>query len=155
MKECIAGYPVLVIELDFAPPKATSQQKGVMVRGGKARFFEKKRVTDELRMVTEALSDRRPGSPIEGPIALTLEFTYPWRAGDLASGPKRARCERIGWDWHTTKPDAANVAKGIVDRMTKFGYWRDDAQICDDRVTKKRGDRPGLRITIERLSNRA
>lgn len=140
--------------MHFTPPTATSQQKGMMVKNGRPVFFEKRRITDELRMVTEVLEEHRPEFPIEGPISLTLDFTYPWRKGDQASSRAAARCSRIGWDWHTNKPDTANVAKGIIDRMTKLGYWRDDAQICSEQYLKRRGSDPRLVIRIEELSPR-
>ena len=48
-----------------------------------------------------------------------------------------------------TKPDVDNLAKLILDAMTKAGYWHDDNQVCDLRITKYDGPIGGLAVTVE------
>jgi crossover junction endodeoxyribonuclease RusA len=145
----------ITIYLELIPPTLTSQQKGVRIVNKVPHFFEKPEVKKALDAVADELKAYKPARPLEGPIELTIQFVYPWRAQDLASRAKAALCKLIRWDWHTARPDTANVAKGIIDRMTKLGFWLDDGQICDERYRKKRGERPSISITIRELPWRA
>ncbi len=144
----------LSIFIEMIPPKTTSQQKGVRVMGGKAHFFEKKKVTEGLALVTEELRKHVPPERLTGPIQITIQFVYPWRGSDLQGKRKADLAKLIGWDWHTERPDMSNVVKGVIDRMTQLGYWKDDGQICDERYIKKRGERPSVSIFIRQLTLR-
>lgn len=145
----------LSIFIEMVPPKTTSQQKGVRVMGGKAHFFEKKKVTEGLALITEELRNYRPAQPFTGPVQITVQFVYPWRGSDTSSKAKSLLAQLIKWDWHTERPDMSNVVKGVIDRMTQLGYWKDDGQICDERYLKKRGERPSVSIFIRELTLRA
>ncbi len=52
------------------------------------------------------------------------------------------------------KPDVDNLAKLILDAMTKAGYWLDDNQVCDLRVTKYNSPIGGLAVTVEEANSR-
>lgn len=54
-------------------------------------------------------------------------------------------------DPHTAKPDADNLAKAVLDAMTRAGAWKDDSQVSSLRVMKyygTAGERTGVMITI-------
>jgi len=56
--------------------------------------------------------------------------------------------------WHTTKPDADNLTKGVWDALTQTQVWQDDAQICHALISKRYAalDEPcGCQITIQEL----
>lgn len=145
----------LSIFLEMVPPSTTSQQKGarVMKRGG-VRFYEKKNVKEGLALITDELRNHRPPQPLEGPLQVVIQFVYPWRGSDTGSKRKSMIAQLIKWDWHTERPDTSNVVKGVIDRMTQLGYWKDDGQICDERYLKKRGERPSVSIFIRQLTLR-
>lgn len=56
--------------------------------------------------------------------------------------------------WHTTKPDADNAAKAVLDAMTQLGFWRDDSQVSQLVVRKEYAcpGSVGAAITVEPLS---
>lgn len=53
--------------------------------------------------------------------------------------------------WKTTRPDCDNLAKGMLDPMTKIGFWRDDAQVVDLRIVKRWGDVAGIYVEVEQI----
>lgn len=57
--------------------------------------------------------------------------------------------------WHTQKPDADNLAKGIFDALTQIQMWHDDAQICHTLISKRFAaldEASGVHITITLLA---
>ena len=50
------------------------------------------------------------------------------------------------------RPDTDNLQKLLKDCMTRVGFWRDDAQVCRETVTKRwTRTRPGIRIEVTQL----
>lgn len=72
-------------------------------------------------------------SPIEGPLSLTLDFRFARPKSHLTSkGALTKSAPRA----HTSKPDADNLAKAVMDALTDAGLWKDDTQIVDLHVRK-------------------
>lgn len=67
--------------------------------------------------------------PLSGPVRLEVYFQMP--------RPKRLLTKKwLGQLlWHTTKPDADNLAKAIKDSLNGLA-WRDDSQVCQLYVEK-------------------
>ena len=81
-----------------------------------------------------------PTEPIEGPVALTVE----WR---FATKTHKEGTYRV------TRPDTDNLQKLLKDCMTRVGFWRDDAQVCREDVTKRWSrEKPGILIRVVSLS---
>jgi crossover junction endodeoxyribonuclease RusA len=139
------GTPPLSFFIQCVPPKATSQQKGICLIGGKPRHFKKKNVADAENSLTALLMPHRPAKPIEGAVALSVTWTYPWRSSETK------RNKALGYMPCTTKPDADNLVKMLGDCMTRLAFWNDDAQVADLRVRKGWGDKPGIGITVEAI----
>ena len=125
------------------PPKTTSQQKGVMVIGGKPRFFTKAKVKHAADDMMTLLMPHVLPKPLEGPLKLCVTLTYPWRNSE------KKRNVLKGWIPNDKKPDFDNISKSICDVMTKLLFWNDDGQVYDGRIIKGWGDRPGIKIEIE------
>lgn len=125
------------------PPAGTSQQKGVMVIGGKPRFFKKKAMRESENTWFELLRPHRPQMPLEGPVTLVIYLTYPWRKSE-----KKSRIAAYSLVPVETRPDVENVAKGMIDVMTTLGYFRDDSQISSLCLHKQYGDRPGFSVNL-------
>jgi Holliday junction resolvase RusA-like endonuclease len=54
-------------------------------------------------------------------------------------------------DWHTQKPDSDNIAKAILDAITKAGVWVDDCQIADLRIRKVWDSKGSITVCIKEL----
>ena len=81
---------------------------------------------------------------LDGPLEAVLEMRFPVPAS--WSKAKRARA-LAGIEWHTSKPDADNVAKAILDACNGV-VFRDDAQVVMLVATKAFSDGPGVRVVI-------
>jgi crossover junction endodeoxyribonuclease RusA len=136
---------MIKFRIDCNPPKATSQQKGVMVIAGKPRFFKRKHVKQAENDITALLMPHRPKTPLVGPVRLLVVWAYPWRKSE----PKRNR-ER-GYMPCDTRPDCSNIVKGLEDCMTRLGFWGDDSQVADLRFVKQWSDHPGIYVEIEEI----
>lgn len=137
--------------MDFVPPTVTAQHKGariVMPKGGKPfiHWYTKKEIEQAEKAIAVQLSRFRPIAPFQGPLRLVAEWTFPWRAAE----PKRNRAS--GSMWKDTHADAENLQKLLSDVMQRSSFFLNDSQIADLRVTKRWGDRPGIRITLETLA---
>lgn len=77
----------------------------------------------------------RPRPMLEGPLRLEIEFTF--------VRPKSARKRQ----WHTVKPDASNIVKGVEDALNGVA-WRDDSQVIELVVRKSYGETAGTTITV-------
>ena len=86
---------------------------------------------------------------LDGPLAATLEMQFPAPAS--WSKAKRARA-LAGAEWHTSKPDADNVAKAILDACNGV-VFRDDAQVVVLIATKAFSEEPGVRVVIREVQN--
>lgn len=74
------------------------------------------------------------GSPLTGPLMLTATFVLPRH-------------------WHDTKPDAENLAKGMMDALTGI-VWADDRQVAKALIAKfyaSADEQPGVFVQVERL----
>jgi len=127
------------------PPKATSQQKGIMMIGGKPRHFKKAHVREAEDTITSLFAEHRPDMPFQGAVKLTVYWTYPWRKSE----PKKNRAG--GRKWCDTRPDCSNIVKMVEDCLTRLNFWNDDSQVAALHVEKGWGDAPGIGIRIEEL----
>lgn len=68
------------------------------------------------------------GPVLEGPVRLTII--------SIKSRPKRLLRKKDPDErlWCPAHPDADNISKAVCDAITKTGVWRDDKQVCDERI---------------------
>lgn len=133
--------------LPIVPPKATSQSAGkrMMVVNGKPMFFKNKQAAGAEHDYLLLCSPHKPEAPIAGPVLLRVDFVFPWRKGEPAW--RRA----LGRVPMTVKPDCSNAIKALEDCLTKLGFWNDDGQVADLRVTKAWGGVVGIAIAISEI----
>ena len=86
---------------------------------------------------------------LDGPLAAMLEMQFPVPAS--WSRARRARA-LAGAEWHTSRPDADNVAKAILDACNGV-VFRDDSQIVMLTATKEFSETPGVRVVIREVQN--
>jgi Holliday junction resolvase RusA-like endonuclease len=134
------------ITLNMVPPRSTSQGKGVMLLNGKPHFFAKAKQKADSQCYAALLAEHAPEKPFDAPLAVRLEFVFPFRKSE-----KKA-IVKAGVGHHTTKPDLDNMAKGLLDVMTRLNFWTDDAIITDLHVTKYYGAKPKIIIDIDEVA---
>ena len=86
------------------------------------------------------------GSLLDGPLAVSFTFImarpkgHYGKNGVLASAPA----------YPMVRPDALKLGRAVEDALTQVVY-RDDAQIVEEHLTKKYGEKPGVSIFVRRL----
>lgn len=125
--------------LDIIPPTVTAQMHRVMVRHGKPMFYDSPKLKEARNLFVIYLSQHKPKVPLEGPLALTVEWRFQTKT-------HKENTYRI------TRPDTDNLEKLLKDCMTQVGFWKDDAQVCRETVTKRWSQKkPGLYIKVVSL----
>lgn len=134
------------------PPTANHQNKKIVtIRGKSGKTFSK--LADDAELVkarrswTALFAPHQPRVPMPGPVALTLDFTWPWRKGDAESTRQKGRLRK------TSAPDLTNVAKTVEDVLAMLRFIENDAEVAELRVRKFHGSKPGLLVRIEPLDD--
>ena len=128
-------------------PRAARRGAGVvMFTPGKTADYEALvAATAAAALACDALAHQL----LDGPLEAVLEMRFPAPAS--WSKAKRARA-LAGAEWHTSKPDADNVAKAILDACNGV-VFRDDAQVVVLIATKAFSEEPGVRVVIREAQN--
>ena len=133
--------------LPMVPPTVTHQEHEFKIVHGKVVVYEPPRLKDARQMFMARLAGvkhRDPGwdyvFPIDGPIRLVTKWIFPTddNHGD--------------GEWKITPPDTDNLIKLFKDCMTRCHYWHDDAQVCSEITEKFYGDRSGIYVRIEPIT---
>jgi len=134
------------IILSIVPPKSTGQASATILKRGNRYFVGKKSSSEGKRiqdMLWALLMEHKPAAPLEGALAFTITYIWPWRKSE----PKKNRVH--GFKWCDKKPDADNIPKILCDIMTRLQYWGDDSQIAVLGVRKLWGDDAKVGIFLE------
>ena len=127
------GNAVKIILSIDAGTIPTAQGKGAFVdKKGHVHFFTKpkqRKAEQTFQMVLEPYSGMTMKWG-EVPIELDFKLFFPYPT----STPKKKR-HKIGA--HCTKPDGDNVCKGLIDSMTRAGFWKDDSYINNYHIYKR------------------
>lgn len=109
--------------------------------GGRARAFTPQKTVAYEGLIALAAQDVMNGTaPMDGPVRVTAWATF-------AIPPSWTKKRKAAAGYHTSKPDADNIAKAIGDGLNGI-VWRDDSQIAVCTVVKTYGSLPGLTIEI-------
>ncbi len=82
---------------------------------------------------------------MNGPLAVEIRFTMPIPQ----SWSKKKHDTAVG-KYHTKKPDADNLVKGVFDSLNKIA-WQDDNQVSQVTAIKIYGEKPGIEVKIHEL----
>lgn len=97
-------------------------------------------------LVSDAALQAHQGPPLEGPLRLEVEFVF--------MRPKNHTGKRGLKAWaphfHTSAPDATKLLRSTEDAL-KGICWGDDAQVAQQSVTKRYGERPGAVVRVSRI----
>jgi Holliday junction resolvase RusA-like endonuclease len=125
-------------------PPTTSHHAKRIVRVRKwMKLADKPELVAAKEMIDGLLVPYRPRLPLAGPLTLTLEFTWPWRAGESLKTRARRLIPR------DVNPDCSNLAKTTEDRLAALRFMHNDAQVVELVVRKFFGDHPGIGIRFE------
>ncbi len=130
----------------------TPQGKGrarFSTRGGFTRAFTPEKTVAYEGLIALAGQRAMEGRDlIAGPIYLTVTAFFPIPA----SWSKKRRIEATSrLCWHTSKPDADNIAKAAGDALNGV-IWKDDSQVAFAKVLKHYAETPRLEVCVEALS---
>ena len=117
----------------------------IQYRAGSPVFFVRddagKKNTDWRRAVASACRVAMNGAPpLGGPLSLRVVFWMP-----------RPKSLRRGRAYPAVRPDATKLLRATEDALTGIA-WRDDAQVCEQAVSKRYADDGRCGATIE-ISN--
>ena len=122
--------------LDIAPPTVTAQEHKVRVAHGKPMFYDTPKLKAARATFESLLSQHCPADPLEGPVLLSVDWHFATKSHKEGT-------------YRVTRPDTDNLQKMLKDCMTRVGFWRDDAQVCHEEVTKRWSrSKPGIHIKV-------
>ena len=120
-------------------PTTTHQEKQVHVVNGKPVFYEPAELKAVRSKLKAHLAQNAPEAPVTGPIGLQVKWCF-----------KTIKGHRNG-EYRISRPDTDNLQKLLKDCMTSVGFWKDDAQVCQEIVEKFWSDVPGIYIRVQPL----
>lgn len=121
--------------MPMIPPTKTNQEKGINYKS--RRVYTTSEMRDVESKFDSYLFPHRPDEPLTGAVRLLVHWMFPV-TGKHKDG-----------EWKTTKPDVDNAVKTLIDRMTRLGFWKDDAQIVSLLIEKRYSEIPGVYIVYE------
>lgn len=89
------------------------------------------------------------GDPWTGPVGIEMTFVMPRPQNMIRRRKAMPRA------WHKVRPDADNLAKGVLDSI-KGIVFKDDGQVADCHMRKlvaAGGEQPGVRIVVTTLGD--
>lgn len=123
--------------MPMIPPTKTNQEKGINFKS--RRVYTTDGLKDAEAKFDAHLFSHRPDEPLTGAVRLLVHWMFPV-TGKHKDG-----------EWKTTKPDVDNSVKTLIDRMTRLGFWKDDAQIVGLLIEKRYSEIPGIYIAYEAI----
>ena len=125
--------------LKLNPPTVTAQEHKVRLVRGRPVFYDTPRLKEARSTFESLLLPHRPAKPLEGPVALYVEWRFVTRSHKEGA-------------YRVTRPDTDNLQKLLKDCMTRTGFWNDDAQVCHEEVVKRWSkETPGIAIKVVSL----
>lgn len=123
------------------PARVTEQQHryGGRKKNGQVVVYRDSRLSAARAELLEYLKKEAPDEPFNGPVKLTVRYTFSTKNKKEAMTPK------------ITRPDTDNLMKGLKDCMTEAGFWKDDAQVFWETVSKwwTIPENAGIEIMVE------
>ena len=139
------GFQLIINAAPIAKGRPKFARMGNFVRA----YTPKQTVTYE-NIVKAAVMEKMAVERLSmsfGPLRVELHFLMP--IPQSWSGKKKARAE-MGEIAPTTKPDADNLAKAVLDAMNKL-LFHDDSQIVELLIVKRYGNSPQTLIKVAPL----
>lgn len=149
-----SSAPWLSFFLSCVPPVATHHAKRIVrlkTREGASflKLADKPQLVAARQTLTDLLRPHQPAMLVPAPVALSVDFTWPWRAGT----PKRVKAAYVRVP-KTTKPDLDNLLKVLTDRLAALRFIpSEDGAVAEVHARKFWGATPGICITLYSLGD--
>lgn len=117
----------LFFQISITPKSVQFGGKRMCVRGGKPVFFRDKASQSYLDEVALKSRQFRPREAISLPIELSIVFYM----------PRPAKLKERFFNPHLKRPDLDNLAKPILDVLTREKFWLDDNQVFQLKLRKE------------------
>ena len=131
----------MTFELHIIP---TAQQRARHTRAGRAYKSAAQEANE--RTLEAMLLAYKPEKPLCGPVRLVFTAYMPIPA---STSKRRRAAMQEGKIGHTVKPDVDNLAKQLLDAMTRLRFWDDDRQIVELTCRKRYGEAPRWEICVQ------
>ncbi|MHC4868052.1 MAG: RusA family crossover junction endodeoxyribonuclease [Planctomycetota bacterium] len=89
---------------------------------------------------------------LAGAIGVVFRFEKPRLTSHYGTGRNAGKLKPSAPPFPITRPDALKLARAVEDALTGV-IWRDDAQICDERLFKRWGEQARVLVMVEDLSD--
>ena len=126
----------MYFELPIVPTAQARVRHGIS-KGGFVTAFKADTQKRNERTLEACLLEHKPAEPMCGAIRLAFEavLPVPFSAG------KKKKAEMLAGIVHPLKkPDIDNLAKQLLDAMTRLQFWEDDKQIVELHCRKVYGE---------------
>ena len=128
----------------FGDPKGQPRPRAFS-RGGMTRMYDPGTAEGWKGQIAAAAMPHKPHTQLQGPLHVNLNFHF----ARPKSHSNRKGLKLNAPEWHTSKPDADNLAKAVLDCITQLGFWKDDSQVASLDVRKRYASaEPFCEITI-------
>lgn len=140
-----------VLELHVTGIPKGQPRARACIRGRHAATYNPPVADDWKAMIAASAKDATQGAsfPVfSGPTRIDVTLFFPRPKSHFNSKGEIKLSSPV---YHTGKPDRDNCDKAILDVLTQKGVLRDDAEVCDGKITKlyaATGQAPGARIHI-------
>lgn len=137
----IPGNPVAQGRAKFGQWKSKDGRSGVTARDPEKSRNWKSDAAALIRFETGGVLIFPDDASVK--VVITAIFPFPASASRKRNPP--GRC------WYHGRKDVDNIAKAVLDAMTRAGVWVDDDQVADLRVVKVRaaqGEAPSVEIDV-------
>ncbi len=121
--------------IPMEPPTITAQEHKLMVRNGRAFFYDPPKLRAARKKLESCLVPYKPNEPFREGVSLVTKWCFP--RGKHADG-----------EYRITRPDTDNLQKLLKDCMTRVGFWEDDALVCQEVTEKFWAEIPGIYIAV-------
>lgn len=129
--------------INCVPPKSTHQSalRIFKMKNGRQFIGRDSKGLAVDRMLQKLLLPFKPSVPLDSAIDLSIRWVFPYRKNE----PKKNRQAPLPC---ITRPDADNLTKGLLDAMTKVGFWKDDSLIFRIQFEKLFSENSGIGVII-------
>ncbi len=118
------------------------------------------RITDDCKKsrswktdVNQVAADAWGDQPLLiGPVYLQVVFFIQRPKSHYGTGKNAATLKASSPEYHTSKPDATKLLRAVEDALTGV-CWRDDAQVCVQKVMKRYSDKHLTVIDVRPMSD--
>jgi crossover junction endodeoxyribonuclease RusA len=100
------------------------------------------------RVDVASIAQRHIQGAYAGAVDVRATFTFPRPKSHYRTGRNAGLLRDGAPAWHSQKPDADKLARGLLDALTLAGIWKDDSQVFALTVQKRWGECAGTDVEI-------